>query len=88
MTFYNVPFKDAIHKTLEKDLLEKRQYGVTSKEFSFVLFHMLIFVIIANIVKEKWRTKAQKRFFSFMIIVMLISASTAWVMYCLGRILC
>lgn len=57
MLFYNVTFKDAIHKTLEKDLLEKRQYRVTSKEFSFVLFHMLISTIIAN-VKEKGRTKA------------------------------
>lgn len=57
MLFYNVPFKDAIHKTLEKDLVEKRQYRVTSKELSFALFHMLISTIIAN-VKEKGRTKA------------------------------
>lgn len=58
MLFYNVTFKDAIHKTLENDLLEKRQYRVTSKELSSVLFHMLISTIIANIVKEKGRTKA------------------------------
>lgn len=56
--YCNVTFKDTIHRTLEKDLLGKRQYRVTSNELSFVLFHMLISKIIANVVKEKERTKA------------------------------